>query len=274
MLRRRRACVVCSIGSIDPTGAAGVSADLAIYSAMGARGVSAIAGITAQNSAHVAAVHPMPASLVTKQLRVIWEQVHPDAVCIGVVPSAQAIVAIAQFLRHLRRRPPIVVDPVIAASSGATLLPSDAVKMLPKLFRLASIITPNADEAAALSSSRIGSSSDAARAAQELTRWGCAVLVTGGHLAGDEISDILAIPKRPESKRSKAQEFTSSRLRGRVRGAGGILAAAIAVELGRGATLERAVVCARAMVRDAWRAARPLGAGKPQLLSARRRISS
>lgn len=273
MLTRRPTCVVCSIGSIDPTSAAGVTADLGVYAAMDARGVSVISGLTAQNSTRVSIVHALPPALIKEQLRLVWQQVRPDAVCIGLVPSAQAIATIADFLRHLRPCPPIVVDPVIMASSGFTLLPASALRALPKLFRLARIITPNVHEAATLSGRKIASADDAVHAAQELTRWRCAVLVKGGHLARATTCDILALPERSTARIASMRRFCSPRLRGSMRGAGGILAAAIAVGLGRGAPLEHAIRRARDVVRVAWRTARPLGSGKPQALALRRRIS-
>jgi hydroxymethylpyrimidine kinase/phosphomethylpyrimidine kinase len=268
-MKRRRRPVVCSIGSVDPTTAAGVTADLGVFAAMRARGVSVITGVTAQNAARVVAVHALPAQLVAQQLRVIWDQVPPDAVCIGLIPSAPAIAAVAKFLRGVRPRPPIVVDPVIAASSGPRLLAPAGVRALPGLFRIARVITPNAAEAEILTSRTVASVQDAAQAAPALTRWGCAALVTGGHLPGATSVDVLALPMRSRSPdRGRAlQRFASPRLGGVVRGSGGILAAAIATELAHGATLEHAIARARDVVRDAWRAARPLGTGKAQFVA-------
>ena len=276
MLTRRPTCVVCSIGSIDPTSAAGVTADLSIYAAMDARGVGVISGLTAQNSTRVSVVHALPPALIKEQLRLVWQQVRPDAVCIGLVPSAQAIAiktAVGPTSIGSVFGPPIVVDPVILASSGFTLLPASAIRALPKLFRLARIITPNVHEAATLSGRKIASADDAVRAARDLTRWRCAVLVKGGHLAGAKTCDILAIPERSTARIPSMRRLCSPRLRGSMRGAGGILAAAIAVELGRGAPLEHAIRRARDVVRVAWRTARPLGSGKPQALALPRRIS-
>jgi hydroxymethylpyrimidine/phosphomethylpyrimidine kinase len=269
MLRRSASPVVCSIGSVDPTAAAGITLDLAVYASMGARGASVVTGVTAQNAKQVATVHPIPPAVIARQLELIWEQVCPDAICIGLVPGAQGISTVARFLHRLRPRPTVVVDPVITASSGGALLGPSAMRALPQLLRVARIITPNVPEAALLSSREIATLQDAAQAAQTLTRWGCAVLVTGGHLGRGDCVDALAVPEcgRTGLRRRSVQRFASSRLPGALRGAGGILAAAIAVELGRGRTLERAVMRARRVVRDAWRTARPLGGGTPQFVA-------
>lgn len=267
-MKKRRWPIVCSIGSVDPTTAAGVTVDLSVFAEMGARGVSVIAGVTAQNAARVVAVHALPAPLVAEQLHAIWEQVRPDAVCIGLVPSAPSILAIAQFLRRLHPRPPIVVDPVIAASNGAILLKAHARRVLPQLFSVARIITPNMAEAELLTSRTIATPHDAVEAAQALTRWGCAALVTGGHLKGFACIDSLALPSRLDSTRHARapKKFVAPRLPGAMRGAGGILAAAIATELARGATLEHSITRARNVVRNAWRAARSLGTGRAQFV--------
>jgi hydroxymethylpyrimidine/phosphomethylpyrimidine kinase len=268
-MTRRRWPIVCSIGSVDPTTAAGVTADLAVFAKMQARGVSVITGVTAQNAARVAAVHALPAELVVQQLRAIWEQVRPDAVCVGLVPSATSILAIVHFLRRLHPRPPIVVDPVIAASNGAILLKPPARRVLPQLFRVARIITPNVAEAELLTSRTIATVQDAAEAAQGLTQWGCAVLVTGGHLAGATCIDTLVLPSRLGSTRHTRapKKHSSPRLPGAMRGAGGILAAAIATELARGATLEHSIRQARNVVRHSWGTARSLGTGRAQFVA-------
>src|SRR4029077_15059930 len=96
--------VVCSIGSTDPTGAAGIGLDLMLYSRMDVRGVFAVAAVTAQNSGRVARVDPLPPAAIDAQLRSIWRQVEPDAIRIGLLPAAAGIAAVARFIRKLRRR--------------------------------------------------------------------------------------------------------------------------------------------------------------------------
>lgn len=256
-MSRSRRPVICSIGSIDPSGAAGLVADLRVYQRLGADGVAAVAAVTAQNSRRVSAVHTLPARLVRQQLAAIWQQVQPDAVCIGLLPDATVIRAVTRFLDGLRRCPPIVVDPVITASSGRRFLTPADVRALAALLHIATIVTPNLLEVAALTSMRVATAAQAETAAIALARQGCAVLVTGGHLSGRQCVDVLA-------QRAGVRRFAARRLRGSLRGAGGILAAALAVSLGRGLSLVRAIAFARRFVRRAHSAARGIGSGKPQ----------
>lgn len=249
--------VICSIGSFDPSGAAGLGADLRVYQRLRVAGVAAVAAVTAQNSRRVAAVSALPARLVRQEIELIWEQVQPDAVCIGLLPDAAVIRVVRRFLSGLRRRPPIVVDPVIAASSGRRFLRPRDVQELATLFPLATIVTPNLLEAAALTSMRVNTLSQAQAAAVALEQRGCAVLVTGGHLMGRECVDLLA-------QHGSVRRFAARRLAGSLRGAGGILAAALAVGLARGLSLERAIVFAREFVRRAHRGARAIGSGNAQ----------
>lgn len=252
--------VVCSVGSIDPTAAAGLAMDLRVYALLQVAGFVAVGALTAQNSRRVRQVVALPPSLLVEQLEAIWEQVRPDAICIGLLPDAAGIRALRKFLTALRLRPPIVIDPVIGSSSGHTFLRSHALLELKKLFSLATIITPNAVEAARFASVRVATAVDAETAARKLSACGCAVLVTGGHLRGSSCVDVLAHCGR-------VRRYAASRLAGSMRGAGGILAAALAVSLARGETLESAVAAARRFLRSAHRSATPLGTGSRQFIA-------
>ena len=243
--------LICSVGSTDPTGAAGVGLDLQIYPLLGARGVFAVAAVSAQNERKVSKIEPVSAHLIRLQLQAIWAQEPPQAVRIGLLPSAAAIAAVARFMAGLRRRPPIVLDPVLAASSGARFAGSAEVAQLRRLFKFATLITPNAPEAAELSGVPVRSAADAQRAAALLSRYGCSVLVKGGHLQGSRSVDILLHD-------GKVTRFASARANDRMRGKGCRLAAAIAVELARGRALEEAVSRGRAFVQRAMRQQREL----------------
>ena len=259
-MKRAREPVVCSIGSVDPTGAAGILMDMRVYAHLGAVGVAVVASVTAQNYRRVSAIEPLTPSAIEKQLNAVFEQVRPHAICIGLLPSAAAIDAVARFLRRNARQIPVVLDPVIAASSGRRFLDRSAVRALVRLAPLVTIMTPNLREAAALAGRRVTTLEHASQVAGVLARLGCAVLVTGGHLSGDACIDVLA-------QGDRVRHCAAKRIPGRMRGAGGILAAALAVELGRGAALVRAVAHARQVVRRAHRAARRLGSGTPQFLA-------
>ncbi|HET9341701.1 MAG TPA: hydroxymethylpyrimidine/phosphomethylpyrimidine kinase [Candidatus Eremiobacteraceae bacterium] len=257
--------MVCSIGSTDPTAGAGLFLDAAVYSRLRAvRGVYVVAGITAQNSRRVGGVLKAPSAAIVSQLDVILEQVRPDAIRVGLIPGRQACIAVADRLRRLKNRPPIVIDPVMVASTGGRLQSTRALEGLRKLLRVADIATPNAAEAAALASMRVVDVADAQRAGTFLAkRYGCAVLVTGGHLrTGARIVDVLA------HRDGSVERFAAARLRADARGTGCMLAASLSVALARGADLPDAVRFARRFVRAALVSARPLGRGRRQFVAA------
>lgn len=256
-MKRKAAPVVCSIGSVDPTGAAGITMDLRVYADLRAVGMAVVAAVTAQNYRRVAGVGAIAPALITAQLEAVWEQVRPDAVCIGLLPDAAGITATRKFLECLAHRPPIVIDPVIAASSGARFVGTRAMTELVRLWPLATVVTPNVHEAAALTKMKVMKLEHAESAAHALARYGSAVLLTGGHLKGAACVDVL-------SQCGRVRRFAAPRLAGTMRGAGGILAAALAVYLARGASLEHAVQRARLFVRRAFRRARAVGSGAPQ----------
>jgi len=257
--------VVCSIGSTDPTGGAGLFLDAAVYSKIeGVIGVYVVAGITAQNSRGVRRVLSAPSDAIVAQLDMILDQVRPDAIRIGLVPRASACIAVADRLRRLKRRPPVVIDPVMSASSGARLQAKSAIAGLRRLLRVADVATPNAPEAAELASMRVVDVADAERAAILLAgRYGCAVLVTGGHLrTGARIVDVLA------HANGRIERFTGARVRGDARGTGCVLAASLAAALARGDDLSDAVRFARRFVRAALLSSHRLGRGRRQFDSA------
>ena len=251
--------VVCTIGTTDPTGAAGIGLDLKLFSRLGVRGVIVVAAVSAQNSREVVRVDAMPPAAITAQLRAIWRQVKPDAIRIGLLPSAVGIAAVTKFLRALRRRPPIIVDPVLAATSGRRFSGPAEIAALKKLFNVAELVTPNASEAAKLAGIRVRTIVDAADAGREIARAArCAVLVKGGHLPGRLCYDVLAD--------AGGVVYIGTRRSARsMRGTGCLLAAAIAAERARGVSLHDALAAARDIVAVALREARPLGSGSRQL---------
>lgn len=231
--------------------------DLRVYGDLHAVGMAVIAAVTAQNNRRVIGARAIAPKLITQQLEAVWEQVKPDAVCIGLLPDAAGIKAIRTFLKRLARRPPIVIDPVIAASSGLRFVRARARSELVRLWPLAAVVTPNLHEAAVLSKVRVTNAERAESAARTLAHYGSAVLVTGGHRSGPTCVDILV-------QGDRLRRFAAPRVAGAMRGAGGILAAALAVYLARGEPLERAVDHARLFVRRAFRNARTIGSGQRQ----------
>ena len=179
-----------TIAGSDSGGGAGIQADLKAFAAAGCHGTSAIVALTAQNTTGVTAVHEVPPEFVREQLEAIYDDIGVDAVKTGMLFSRQIIDAVADFLSE--RPAPLVVDPVMVASSGATLLQDAAVEALVKrLFPLATVVTPNLHEAQALASGvpvpGTKTRLELAAAIHELRA--PAVIVTGGH--GEEPVDHL-----------------------------------------------------------------------------------
>jgi len=258
--RRLRPRVVCSIGSCDPTAGAGLFTDARVYSTLGVAATFVVAAVTAQNSMSVAAVYPLPPGAIVAQLRSVWAQVRPDAVRIGLVPSAAGIDAIARFFASMRRPPPIALDPVLSASSGKRFAGAREVAALRRLMGRATIVTPNAEEAASLAGLAKRDAAHPARSAVRLARLGCAVLVTGGDLADSSCIDVFV-----RAGGVRPTQLRSARLAPDMRGTGCVLTAALAAHLALGQSLVRAVREARAYVRKEIKRARPLGRGRPQL---------
>ncbi len=180
-----------TIAGSDPSGGAGIQADLKTFHQLGAYGTSAIALLTVQNTEGVRAVHVLEPPLVLAQIDAVLDDVPPRAIKTGALGSAANVRAVAHRLRRVDV--PVVVDPVMISKHGAPLLDADArdavrESLVPSAF----LVTPNADEAAALVGFEVATSADAARAAEALVRMGArAALVKGGHVPGDEAVDLL-----------------------------------------------------------------------------------
>jgi hydroxymethylpyrimidine/phosphomethylpyrimidine kinase len=185
---------VLSIAGSDPSGGAGIQADLKTFSALGAYGLSVITALTAQNTRGVRNVKVIDASFVVDQIDAVFADVRIDAVKIGMVATAEIAAAIADRLRHHGARN-IVLDPVMVAKSGDALLREDAVDAIrSRLAPMARVITPNLPEAARLTSgSPPLTIMDMRRAVGELQRLGSEwVMLKGGHLRGEESPDLLS----------------------------------------------------------------------------------
>src|SRR5437868_12970597 len=175
---------VLTIAGSDSGGGAGIQADLKAFAAAGAHGTSAIVALTAQNTVGVSAVHEVPPAFVTAQLEAVWDDIGVDAVKTGMLFSRAVIDAVADFLES--HPAPLVVDPVMVASSGAQLLEDDAIEVLvQRILPLATVVTPNLAEARVLASnSRLQTKAELAAAIPAR-----AVIVTGGH--GDPIDHLF-----------------------------------------------------------------------------------
>ncbi|SIS00905.1 bifunctional hydroxymethylpyrimidine kinase/phosphomethylpyrimidine kinase [Microbacterium sp. RURRCA19A] len=183
---------VLSIAGTDPTGGAGVQADLKSISAFGGYGMAAVTALVAQNTLGVREVHVPPTDFLTAQLRAVSDDVEIDAVKIGMLGSAEVVAVVAQWLTATRP-PVIVLDPVMIATSGDRLLDADAEAAVRDLCRLADLVTPNLPELAVLVGEPVAADWDTAVAqAQALAaRTDTAVLLKGGHLTGEESPDAI-----------------------------------------------------------------------------------
>lgn len=172
-----------TIAGSDSGGGAGIQADLKTFAALGVHGTSVVTCITAQNPIRVYGIEPCTPAMVRQQLEAVFDQLQPHAVKTGMLFSASIIEAVAEFLEK-HRPAPLIVDPVMVSTSGATLLKPEAVEILTRrLLPIATLVTPNLPEAEILTGDKIRSVSalrDAARTIQK--RFGCAALVKGGHL--------------------------------------------------------------------------------------------
>ena len=190
---RSRIPVALTIAGSDSGGGAGIQADLKTFASLGVHGTSAITCLTAQNPKAVTAIQPCSPEMVRMQIEAIFAELPPAAVKTGMLLTSSIIRTVAGFFQG-RKRPPLIIDPVMIATSGRCLLRPSAMKILQReLFPLATLITPNLDEARFLSGLRIESPEDMRTAARRLhSQFGCAVLVKGGHLRGGaEAIDIL-----------------------------------------------------------------------------------
>jgi len=187
-----------TIAGSDSSGGAGIQADLKTFAAFGVYGTSAITTVTAQNTAGVTLVSPLPADLVTAQIEAVAGDIRIDATKIGMLATAAIAEAVGAAIEELNL-PSVVLDPVLVSSSGVRLLDDDGVQtLLLELLPRARVITPNTHEAEALSGRRIRTNDDRRRAAERLCEMGAAaVIITGGHASGEaggdgsEVVDLL-----------------------------------------------------------------------------------
>jgi hydroxymethylpyrimidine/phosphomethylpyrimidine kinase len=234
-----RPCVLVFAGT-DPSGGAGIQADVEAITALGAHPLSVVTALTIQDNDRVFAVHPMPVLLVQQQARALLNKMEISAVKIGIVANhanAEAIAGIIQKLRQQQPDLPVVFDPVLASGHGDALGVGDALQALAPLIDIATLITPNLIEAAALS----GGDRRSEAQAEALLRRGCPhVLIKGGHGPADQ--KIINRWFVGNASRS----WSWPRLPGSFHGSGCTLAAAIAALLACGKTMEQALDLAQA----------------------------
>ncbi len=238
---------VLSIAGSDSGGGAGIQADLKTFAALGCFGMTAITALTAQNTCGVRTIHGVPPDMLRDQIEAVVEDIGVDAVKIGMLHSPDIVRTVAQAIdRHQLQC--VVFDPVMVATSGAKLIDDPAIAVLvAELFPRAALITPNLDEASLLVGRTLASPQDMAQAAAELIARGArAVLLKGGHLAGDKVIDVLLQAGEDPFWMEADRIHTAN-----THGTGCTLSSAVAAHLALGATLAQAVQQAREFVRQA-----------------------
>ncbi|HYZ32659.1 MAG TPA: bifunctional hydroxymethylpyrimidine kinase/phosphomethylpyrimidine kinase [Crenalkalicoccus sp.] len=248
---------VLVIAGSDSGGGAGIQADIKAITALGAFAATAVTALTAQDTTGVHGVLPVPPAFIAQQIACVLEDLGADALKTGMLHDAPTITAVCDAIGPAAARVPLVADPVMVAKGGHALLAPDAVATLrARLLPMAALLTPNLPEAEALTGRRIADREGMAESARALLAQGPrAVLVKGGHLPGEEVTDMLATPEGIEA-------FTAPRIMTRhTHGTGCTLASAIAAGLAQGLALREAVMRARAYLRAAIAAAPGYGRG-------------
>ncbi len=240
--------VVLSIAGSDNSAGAGAQADLKTFSALGCYGVTAITCVVAEVPGKVSAIYSIPAEIVAEQIRLLFGAFPVAALKTGMLYSREIIAAACDVLEACAPSVPLVVDPVMIATSGDRLLQDDAITLYrERLFPRAAVVTPNLDEARALLGRDIVSVAEMQAAGRELaSRHGCAWLIKGGHLRGNTATDVLVTAS------GEVHEFHAPFVPGvSTHGTGCTTSAAIAAALAHGVPLRDAVAEAKKFVHNA-----------------------
>ena len=242
--------VALTIAGSDSSAGAGIQADLKTFSALGVYGLTAVTCIVAEIPGKVSRIEPANARIVREQIEVLAISFPIAAIKTGLLCSGKIISAVAKAIRDIDKmfasRIPLVIDPVFVATSGDPLLKRAAIETYEKeLFPLANLITPNLDEAGRLLGTRIKDRQSMHRAGKELEKkFGTAILLKGGHLAGDYAVDLLF-------SNGKVVEFSAPFVRGvATHGTGCTYSAAITAALAKGLSFEGAITQAKKFVTD------------------------
>lgn len=249
-----------TIAGSDCSGGAGIQADLKTMTMNGVYAMSAITALTAQNTTGVRAIQESAPEFLKQQIDAIFEDIYPDAVKIGMVASGELIRVIAERLRHYQA-PNIVVDPVMVATSGSSLMKTDAIQTLSEeLLPLAILVTPNIPEAQILSEMTIQTKEDMLLAAKVIgNTYGCAVLLKGGHSINDA-NDLLY-------SNGESVWFEGKRIPNpNTHGTGCTLSSAIAANLAKGFSLTESVEKAKEYISGALAAMLDLGKGSGPMM--------
>lgn len=248
--------VILSIAGSDPSGGAGIQADIKTISALGGYAATAITAITVQNTQTVSLVQYLPSVLVKDQIKAVLDDLNVAAIKIGMTGQYDTIKAISSLLLK-RRDIPVVLDPVMVSTSGRRLTNDKAIRALPMfLLPMSLVATPNLHEASVLLGASIRTIDEMKQAARALhARHQCAFLIKGGHMDGEEMADVLYD--------GEFHIFTSPRVETRnLHGTGCTLSSAIATFIGRGYKLPEAILEAKEFLNNALQGGSKLHIGR------------
>lgn len=250
--------IVLTIAGFDPSSGAGVTADIKTIAAHGCYGVACITALTVQSTSGVRRVVPVAPEVLSETLHMLHADMTFAAVHVGMLGTADVANSVADFLEEKRLKN-VVLDPVLKSSSGKHLLDRDGVEVMSKrLLRLATVITPNVDEAAALTGLRVTNMQEMRRAAERLHEMGApGIVITGGHF--DPPNDLLSLRR---GRRIGQKVFSGKHLQAKAtHGTGCAFSTALACNLALGQKLPQAVLLAKNYVREAISYGYPLGKG-------------
>lgn len=248
---------VLVVAGSDSGGGAGIQADIKTITALDAYAMTAITALTAQDTIGVAGIHDVPPGFVAQQINVVLADLGADAIKTGMLHTPDVIDSVVEAFAGAKTKAPLVVDPVMMAKGGDSLISTAATTTLvERLIPIATVLTPNLPEASILVGRPIESIPDMAAARDDLLALGAKhVLLKGGHLAGDRVRDLLFGP-------DETQVFESARIDSKhTHGTGCTLASAIAAGLAQGLRVDASIARARDYVMAAIRTAPGYGAG-------------
>ncbi len=251
--------IALTIAGSDSGAGAGIQADLKTFASFGVYGTCAVTAVTAQNTLGVTAIHPIPPEIVRSQIDAVFADIPPQAVKIGMLASAEIIETVAQCLIE-HPGIPIVLDPVMVAKGGDRLIEEEAIEILrDKLLPLATVLTPNSDEAEVLSGTRIQNMEDARAAAKIISSYGSqTIVVKGGHFGASAV-DLFFDGERFHEYPAERISTTSTH------GTGCTFAAAVTAGVANRLGIQEAVGIAKDFVTMAIKAAPGIGQGNGPL---------
>ena len=250
--------IVLTIAGSDSSGGAGIQADIKTISALGSYAASVITSVTAQNTMGVQGIHPIPTDMVRQQIESVMEDLHPEAIKIGMVCDKDIALTIAECIRQYHPRW-VVYDPVMVSTSGHKLMTDDTIEVIKQeLIPLATLITPNLHEARILSGLELKHEGEMEKCADVLGKTlRCSVLIKGGHLEDGEMCDVLYDAAEQQCFHYRAPKIESPNLHG----TGCTLSSAIATKLSQGHPLKEAIALAKDYVTKAIDGAKDMHIG-------------